>query len=60
METSSNGFPCALARDFVKVEGDGLLLNQTFNLALHRAGKDPHQGLGGEPVFGTLLVVALM
>merc|ERR1719370_2006991 len=39
--------------------GDGLLLDQALDLALHGAGKDPHQGLGGEPVLGTLLVVAL-
>jgi len=51
--------PGALAQDVVQVQGDVTLLNQTLNLLLVGIGQDPHQGLGGEPVLGTLLVVTL-
>merc|ERR1719336_2334554 len=51
--------PSAFSKNLVKVERDGLLLNQPFDLLLHGRRQDPHQGLGGEPVLGALLVVAL-
>merc|ERR1712154_207069 len=35
------------------------LSNQTFHVSLHISGQDPHEGLGGKPVLGPLLVVAL-
>ena len=51
--------PGALAKDLVQVEGDRLLLDQALHLGLLVRRQDPHQGLGGEPVLGALLVVAL-
>ena len=35
------------------------MLNETFHLGPDSSGEDPHEGLGGEPVLGALLVVSL-
>ena len=51
--------PGALTQDVVEVQGDGLFLNQSFNFSFKISRQDSHQGLGGEPVLGSLLVVAL-
>ena len=51
--------PGALAQDLIEVQGNLLLLNQSLNLSLVSLGQDPHQGLGGEPVLGSLFVVTL-
>ena len=49
--------PGALAKDLVEVQGDCLLLDQALHLGLQADWQDPHQGLGGEPVLGALLVI---
>jgi len=51
--------PGALSQNFVQVQSHGFLVDQAFNFALQVIGEDPHQGLGSEPVLGTLFVVAL-
>ena len=51
--------PCADSEDLVEVQSHLTFLNQTFHVSLHISGQDPHEGLGGEPVLGPLLVVAL-
>jgi len=50
--------PGALAEDLVQVQGDGVLGDQSLDLVLQVVGQNPHQGLGGETILGTLLVVA--
>ena len=59
MEGDLDRLPGALAQDLVKVQGDGLLLDQALHLGLLGRGQDPHEGPRGEPVLGALLVVAL-
>ena len=51
--------PGALTQDVVEVEGDGLLVNETLHLSFKISRQDSHEGLGGEPVLGSLLVVSL-
>ena len=51
--------PGAGAEDLIEVQGHVPLLNQALDLLPVGLGKDPHQGLGGEPVLGSLLVVTL-
>ena len=51
--------PGALAQDLVQVHRHLVLLDEALHLALEVLGQHPHQGLGGEPVLGPLLVVAL-
>ena len=51
--------PGALTQDVVEVQGDGLFLNQSFNFSFKISRQDSHEGLGGEPVLGSLLVVSL-
>ena len=51
--------PGALTQDVVKVQSDGLLLNQGFNFSFKISRQDSHQGLGGKPILGPLLVVSL-
>ena len=51
--------PGAGAKDLIEVQGHVPLLNQALDLLPVGLGKDPHQGLGGEPVLGSLLVVTL-
>merc|ERR1719290_349109 len=51
--------PGALAKNLVEVHGHLVLGNQALHLGLYSRWKDPHDGLGGEPVFGPLLVVSL-
>ena len=50
--------PSALSQDFVEVEGDGVLGDESFDFDLQAVGQDPHQSLGSETVLGALLVVA--
>ena len=47
--TDLNRLPGALAKDFVEVQCDGLLLDQALHLCLHGGGEDPHQSLGSKP-----------
>ena len=56
---SSRLGPGTLTQDVVQIQGDVALLDQTFNLLGQLHGEDPHEGLGGEPVLGPLLVVSL-
>jgi hypothetical protein len=58
MQLQGSLSPCALAKDFVQVQGHGVLGNQALNFFLQVAGQDPHQGLGGETILGALFVVA--
>ena len=51
--------PGALTQDVVEVQGDGLFLNQSFDFSFKISRQDSHEGLGGEPVLGSLLVVSL-
>merc|ERR1719309_9129 len=51
--------PGALSEDLVQVEGHGLVCDKSLHFGLESGGEDSHQGLGGEPVLGALLVVAL-
>merc|ERR1719283_234308 len=51
--------PGALAKNLVEVHGHLVLGNQALHLCLDGRGEDPHDGLGGEPVLGPLLVVSL-
>merc|ERR1719151_457870 len=51
--------PGALTKDVVKVKSDALFVDQSFDLSLKISRQDSHQGLGGEPVLGSLLVVTL-
>merc|ERR1711923_182110 len=51
--------PGTLTKDVVQVQGDGLFLNQGFNFSFKISRQDSHQGLGGKPVLGSLLVVSL-
>merc|ERR1712018_241730 len=51
--------PGALTQDLIEVQGDLTLLNQTLHLLLVILRQDPHQGLGGKPVLGSLLVITL-
>merc|ERR1712003_317755 len=39
--------------------GDSVLLNKSLDLSLKISRQDSHQGLGGKPVLGSLLVVTL-
>merc|ERR1719228_2034972 len=59
LEVELDGGPGALAQNLIEVESDGFLLNQALHLGLLLGGQNPHQSLGGKPVLGTLLVVAL-
>ena len=49
--------PGALSQDFVEVQGDGVLGDESFDLVLESLWKNPHQGLGSETVLGALLVI---
>merc|ERR1719221_2333309 len=51
--------PSALTQDVVEVQGDRLLLDKPLHLAQQFLWQQPHQGLGGESVLGTLLVISL-
>jgi len=51
--------PGTLTKDVVQVQGDGLFLNQGFNFSFKISRQDSHQGLGGKPVLGSLLVITL-
>ena len=51
--------PGALSQNFVQVQSHGFLVDQAFYFGLQVVGEDPHQGLGSEPVLGTLLVITL-
>ena len=51
--------PGALTKDVIKVKSDGLFLNKSLNLSLQISRQDSHEGLGGKPVLGSLLVVSL-
>ena len=51
--------PGALTQDLIEVQSDLTLLNQTLHFLLVTLREDPHQGLGGKPVLGSLLVVTL-
>jgi len=51
--------PGALSQNLVQVQSHGFLVDQAFYFVLQFVGEDPHQGLGGEPVLGALLVIAL-
>ena len=51
--------PGAGTEDLIQVQGHAAFLNQTLNLLLVGLGEDPHQGLGGEPVLCSLLVISL-
>merc|ERR1712003_610297 len=39
--------------------GDSVLLNKSLDLSLKISRQDSHQGLGGKPVLGSLLVITL-
>merc|ERR1711990_603582 len=51
--------PGALTQDVVEVQGDRLFVNETLHLSFKISRQDSHEGLGGEPVLGSLLVVSL-
>merc|ERR1719228_759568 len=59
LDVELDGGPGALAQNFIEVKSDGLLLNQALHLGLLLGRQNPHQSLGGKPVLGTLLMVAL-
>jgi hypothetical protein len=42
MQLQGSLSPCALAKDFVQVQGHGVLGNQALNFFLQVAGQDPH------------------
>merc|ERR1719195_685388 len=48
-----------MIKDVIKVKSDGLFLNKSLNLSLQISRQDSHEGLGGKPVLGSLLVVSL-
>ena len=49
----------ALTENFIQVKCDQLFSNLCLHFCLQVSRKDPHDGLGGKPVLGTLLVVSL-
>ena len=51
--------PGALAQNLVQVQRHRLVGNQTLHLGLQGGRQHAHQGLGGKPVLGALLVVTL-
>ena len=51
--------PGADSQNLIEIQRDLLLLNEPLDLSLGGRRQNPHQGLGGEPVLGPLLVIAL-
>ena len=51
--------PGADSKNLIKIQRDLLVLNKPLDVSLDGCGKNPHEGLGSEPVLGPLLVVTL-
>ena len=49
--------PCTLTQNLVQIQRHRFLGDQSFNFFLQIVGQNSHQGLGGEPVLGALLVI---
>ena len=51
--------PGTLSQNLVQVQSHCLSGNQAFYFSFQFVGQNSHQGLGGEPVLGSLLVITL-